>query len=286
VARPELPSFDLVVATVGRVAELERFLDSLAAQTHGRFRVLLVDQNEDARLDGVVAVRSSMDVVHLRSDRGLSRARNRALGEVSGDLVAFPDDDCVYAPDLLERVALRFREEPALDGLTGRAVGPDGLSSASWKKGAARLTSRNLWNRAISYTIFLRREVVEKVGTFDEQLGLGSGNPWSSGEEIDFLVRVLHAGARISYEPALTVTHDRKVESSSELRDRGCRDGASIGYILRKHRYPARVVAQRLTRPVGGILISVMRLDLPQARFHAATLRGRIAGMKGARETR
>jgi glycosyltransferase involved in cell wall biosynthesis len=227
-----------------------------------------------------------MDVVHLRSDRGLSRARNRALGEVSGDLVAFPDDDCVYAPDLLERVALRFREEPALDGLTGRAVGPDGLSSASWKKRAARLTSRNLWNRAISYTIFLRREVVEKVGTFDEQLGLGSGNPWSSGEEIDFLVRVLHAGARISYEPALTVTHDRKVESSSELRDRGCRDGASIGYILRKHRYPARVVAQRLTRPVGGILISVMRLDLPQARFHAATLRGRIAGMKGARETR
>jgi GT2 family glycosyltransferase len=281
VARPELPSFDLVVATVGRVAELERFLDSLAAQTHSLFRVLLVDQNEDERLDGVVAAaRSSMDVVHLRSERGLSRARNRALGEVSGDLVAFPDDDCVYAPDLLEMVARRFVDEPVLDGLTGRSVGPDGRSVASWKQDTALMTDTNLWNRAISYTIFLRREVVEKVGTFDEQLGLGSGNPWSSGEEIDFLVRVLHTGARISYEPALTVTHDRKVESSSELRDRGYRDGASVGYILRKHRYPARVVAQRLIRPFGGVLLSLSRVDLSQARFHAATLRGRITGYR------
>jgi GT2 family glycosyltransferase len=286
VARPELPSFDLVVATVGRVAELERFLDSLATQTHSRFRVLLVDQNEDARLDGVVAARSTMDVVHLRSERGLSRARNRALGEVSGDLVAFPDDDCVYAPDLLEQVALRFCEEPALDGLTGRAVGPDGLSSASWKKSAAPLTSTNLWNRAISYTIFLRRAVVERVGGFDEQLGLGSGNPWSSGEEIDYLVRAVRAGAPIAYDPTLTVTHECKLESTSELRERCYRDGASLGYILRKHRYPRGETATRLLRPAGGVGLSLLRLDLPQARFHAATLRGRIAGMKGARETK
>src|SRR3954449_10523543 len=47
------------------------------------------------------------------------------------------------------------------------------------------LTRENLWNRAISFTIFLKREVVERVGAFDERLGL----PSSSGEEIDYLIR-------------------------------------------------------------------------------------------------
>jgi hypothetical protein len=38
--------FDLVVATVDRVEELRRLLDSLIARTYRAFRVLIVDQNE------------------------------------------------------------------------------------------------------------------------------------------------------------------------------------------------------------------------------------------------
>ena len=45
-----LPSFDLVVATVDRTEELDRLLDSLAAQDYPRLRVIVVDQNEDERL--------------------------------------------------------------------------------------------------------------------------------------------------------------------------------------------------------------------------------------------
>jgi GT2 family glycosyltransferase len=275
---PELPSFDLVLATLGRVTELERFLTSLEAQAYERLRLLVVDQNPDDRLDEVVARHGELDLVHLRSGPGLSRARNRALAELARDLVAFPDDDCVYPPELLERVARRFAEEPSLDGLTGRAVDRDGRSEATWKRDAARLTDTNLWNRAISYTIFLQREVVARVGPFDEQLGLGSGNPWSSGEEIDYLVRAIRAGARIEYDPSLTVIHEQPLLSPSELQARGYRNGASLGYVLREHRHPKGEVARRLVRPIAGVLLSFVRLDLAQARFHVANLRGRIAG--------
>jgi GT2 family glycosyltransferase len=275
---PELPSFDLVLATVGRVTELERFLTSLEAQAYERLRLLVVDQNPDDRLDEVVARHGELDLVHLRSGPGLSRARNRALAELARDLVAFPDDDCVYPPELLERVARRFAEEPSLDGLTGRAVDRDGRSEATWKRDAARLTDTNLWNRAISYTIFLQREVVARVGPFDEQLGLGSGNPWSSGEEIDYLVRAIRAGARIEYDPSLTVIHEQPLLSPSELQARGYRNGASLGYVLREHRHPKGEVARRLVRPIAGVLLSFVRLDFAQARFHVANLRGRIAG--------
>jgi GT2 family glycosyltransferase len=280
VARPELPSFDLVLATVGRTREVARFLDSLDAQGHRRFRVLLVDQNEDERLEPVVLEHRELEIVRLHSEPGLSRARNRSLPELSGDVVGFPDDDCVYPAYLLERVARRLAGEPSLAGLTGRSVDASGSSSGSWKLDAARLTDTNLWNRAISYTIFLRREVVEQVGEFDELLGLGSRTPWCSAEEIDYLVRALRAGARIEYDPSLTVTHEERPLSPDELRARGYRDGASLGYILRKHGYPKSEIARRLVRPLGGVLVALPRRDLKQAVFHVANLRGRFLGLR------
>jgi glycosyltransferase involved in cell wall biosynthesis len=197
----------------------------------------------------------------------LSRARNAALHELRADIVAFPDDDCVYPDDLLERVTRRLSS--SLDGVAGRSS-----AAASWAPEPAVLTRENLWNRAISYTIFLRGEVVERVGDFDERLGL----PSSSGEEIDYLVRALDAGARIEYDPSLVVEH---AEEPRDPRRVAARDGRSIGYILRKHRYPARTFLRMLVRPVGGALLALTRADQAAATFHLATLRGRLAGFRG-----
>jgi glycosyltransferase involved in cell wall biosynthesis len=251
-------TFDLVVATVDRVGELERLLDSLDRQTHGDFRVLVADQNGDDRVQEVLARHPSLRIDRLQAPHGLSRARNEALSHLRGDVVAFPDDDCVYPDDLLERVAARLT--PGLDGVTGR--------EPWWTADGAVLTRDNVWNRAISFTIFLRRDVIERVGAFDERLGL----PTSSGEEIDYLIRALDAGARIEYDPTLVVEHPRK---DVELTAVGARDGATIGYILRKHGYPPSVVTRMLLRPVGGLV-----LDPRRARFHLATLRGRLRGYR------
>jgi GT2 family glycosyltransferase len=250
-------TFDLVVATVGRVDELSRLLTSLEEQTHQGFRILLVDQNDDDRVEAVLRTHPSLRFERLRSAKGLSRARNAALPHLQGDAVGFPDDDCVYPPDLLERVAARLAD---WDGVTGR--------EPWWTTGAARLTRDNLWNRAISFTIFLRRVVVERVGEFDERLGL----PTSSGEEIDYLIRALDSGARVLYDPALVVEHPSKSVDPATV---GARDGESVGYILRKHRYGPRAVTRMLLRPAAGVVVQPRR-----ARFHAATLRGRLRGYR------
>jgi hypothetical protein len=200
---------------------------------------------------------------------------------LKGELVAFPDDDCTYPPGLLTRIAARFAAEPTLDGLTGRAEDADGRSAASWRRDRAVLTDDNLWNRAISFTIFLRRGVVEAVGAFDEELGLGSGTPWSSGEEIDYLVRAIRGGARIEYDPLLVVTHDVRDDDIGI----GARDGASIGYLLRKHRYSPRILARMLARPVGGAAASLLHRDIALSRYHLATLGGRVRGYRGAKRS-
>lgn len=277
----ELPSFDLVVATVARTDELAVFLDSVGAQEYPGTRVLVVDQNEDERL-GPILAGAPVEVVHVSAPRGLSGARNAALALLRADVVAFPDDDCAYPPGLLHRVAGLLAGDASLDGVTGRAVAADGSSSASWRAEPAQLRRNDFWNRAISFTIFLRRSVVESVGAFDEQLGLGSGTPWHSGEEIDYLVRAIDSGARIDYDPELVVRHDIR-ENTPAI---GLRDGASVGYVLRKHGYGPRLVSRMLVRPVGGILASLIRLDGNGVRYQLATLRGRIRGYLGARASK
>lgn len=283
VADRELPSFDLVVATVDRVAELGHLLRSLENQTYRAFRIILVDQNHDNRLESLLGEHRSLEVVRLRAEqRGLSRARNAALELISADFVAFPDDDCIYPADLLARVARRFADEPRLDGLTGRAADPNGSSNPSWAREGAILNRDNLWNRAISYTIFLRAPVIRNVSGFDEHLGLGSGEAWASGEEIDLLLQALEQGARIEFDPDLVVIHDEKAHSPEILRALGARDGASIGYLLRKHGYPRRAVVRMLVRPLAGAAFAFVRADISRTRFQLSTLAGRLRGYRAA----
>jgi glycosyltransferase involved in cell wall biosynthesis len=89
--------FSLVLATVGRTQEVARFLDSLARQTYRDFELIVVDQNPDDRLVELLRpFELRFPIIHLRCERGVSRARNLGPKYVSGDIVGFPDDDCWY----------------------------------------------------------------------------------------------------------------------------------------------------------------------------------------------
>jgi GT2 family glycosyltransferase len=271
----ELPSFDLVVATVGRSEELGRLLDSLEAQRYPHLRVIVVEQADEGRVAPILAGRA-LELLHIHAARGLARARNAGLELVEGDVVAFPDDDCTYPAGLLAEVARRLAADEDLGGISGRVEDESGASSASWKRDAADLDRENVWNRVNSAALFLRRSIVERVGTFDERLGLGSGEPWSSSEEIDYVVRAIGAGARIAYDPSVVVRH-RVVPDDAAM---GYRDGASVGYILRKHGYSLRTVCRMMVRPLGGALVSLVRLDSARSRYYAASLRGRVRGYR------
>lgn len=279
-------SFDLVVATVDRTEPLDALLASVDAQTHRDVRVLVVDQNGDERVTGTLARHTGLTLLHLRTPRGLSRARNAALPHLDAAFVAFPDDDCAYAPDLLGRVAGRFATDAGLDGLCGRPAAPDGRAVGRWPLESARLTPDTVWHTAISHAIFLRRGLVERVGGFDDALGLGAGTPWSSGEEVDYLVRALRIGARIEYDPSLVVAHPVKPVTDEELVALGRRDGAGVGYVLAANAYPARTVARMLVRPALGAAVCLALLDGTRARFHGATLVGRLRGLRAGRRRR
>ena len=167
--------FSLILATVGRYEEVARFLTSLDAQDYRNFELIVIDQNDDERLTRLLAMyREKFPVRHVRSERGLSRARNVGLQLADGDVIAFPDDDCWYPLGLLQKVASELNGDPDIDGITGRFTDGDGRSEGRWLDHSTLLNRYNIWRGAISFSIFLRRRVVDAVGSFNASLGVGS----------------------------------------------------------------------------------------------------------------
>lgn len=281
--------FSLILATLHRTGEVDYFLKTLDAQTYRDFELIVVDQNADDRLLPLLnPYQSRFPILHLRSEKGLSLARNAGLNHISGDLVAFPDDDCAYPPNLLEDVALFFEKNPDVSGLTGRSISKEGKNTGGrWAKQRESINFLNVWRLGISYTIFLRRSVAEKVGCFDEQLGVGANTPWGSAEETDYLIRALEQN--LYYDPLISVIHPIIIDQENSNKKKA--DGNSPkpflktysyalgrGYVLRKHNAPLWFVLYNWVRPIAGIALCTLKIDFYNIRSYWATLKGRVLG--------
>ncbi len=274
--------FSLVLSTINRTDEVRRFLTTLDSQTYRQFELIVVDQNKDERLLPVLEPYEKMfSIVHCTSKPGLSAARNVGLKHTVGDVVTFPDDDCLYPPELLERVASFLDAHPNVAGLAGRLQmgNPGQIGTARFDRKAGLISQANVWKRVNSSTIFVRRKVVEEIGGFDESLGVGAGTPWAGGEDIDYPLRVVEAGFKFYYSPDLCVLHPSVPEYDySRLADRAYGYGAGIGRVWRKHDYPFWLVAYFLLRPLGGAFLNFVAGRRDKARFHIAAFRGRFRG--------
>ena len=184
--------------------------------------------------------------------------------------------------DLLTHVGEPVRERSdASTASPGAASTADGRSSPSWKRDAAVLTEHNLWNRAISYTIFLRREVVEPVGPFDERLGLGSGGALGLGRG-DRLPRPGSPKRRA--DRVRPVAH-RPATTTGRRRDIGLPGRRQRRLPAAQARLPAHAMRGRMLVRPGGRRTRLARhaAIAARARYHAATLRGRLRGLPARR---
>lgn len=278
----------LILATVGRSAELNRLFDTLVAQHWHDFEVVVVDQNEDDRLLPILERARSLGLLvrHLRhSPPNLALARNAGIAASSGNWLGFPDDDCWYEPHTLERVMLRSSRKDQPTGVITRWVEQDPPlppGTLSWHR-----SSRFRDLPVSSITLFFRRDLVERIGGFDGRLGVGQW--FGAGEETDIVLRALRAGALLAYEPTVLVHHrvDPPAPSVSAIARQAARRRArGTGAMYAKHRLPPWVIARGLLSPIvkplargaigaelaHGMAVARGRLDgwLRWSRQHAA----------------
>jgi len=280
-------SIDLLIGTIGRTREVVRLFDSLAGQSNGNFRAIVLDQNDDARLDPIVErYRTAFSIEHIRLPKGgRSRAMNHGLERVAADIIGFPDDDCWYPATLLENVADFFRTHAKVDGVCGRTLDEHGRpTQLRWDSQAGPVTKRNLFRRSIACTTFYRRHVVDVVGRFDESFGIriaATGEVVGAGEESDYLLRAMAAGLRQSYEPRIVVHHDsyRPHFRDHAIMARSHSYGVDHTRLLRHHSYPTWFVVWRATQLVAGSGLMLVRGRPGTARFYWAMAMGRLRGL-------
>lgn len=282
---PAMPTLSLVIATLGRVEEVERLLQSLAIQQFTDFDVCLVDQNQDARLGALATAHWPFPVRHhhVPDERGASRARNRGWRETTGSIVLFPDDDCWFAPDFLTR-AMATMVQQECDILSGRPTDLAGRTiNGRFESDPQWITRENVWTTAIEWLVFFRREALEAIDGFDVDVGIGASTPWQSAEGQDILLRAIAAGYTAWYDPTLTGHHeeivlgrpDGRVLRKARIYARG------MGHVLRCHDYGMPKMANWVIRPLGGSILSLLRGRPAMARYYMQVALGRVEGAAG-----
>jgi glycosyltransferase involved in cell wall biosynthesis len=237
---------------------LAKLKSSLEKQTYRNFECIVINQNEHPEFNG-----------------GLSKARNFGIEQATGDVLGFPDDDVWYGADLLESVAELLKNQD-YDGVSFRVVDEKGNCSAGWMSaGEKTVTKSTVWHTVVSCSFFVKRKNLGSV-RFDGGLGVGSGTRFGSGEETDFVLRLIENGAKIIYDGSKCVYHPMPAGKTSVSK--GWLYGNGYGLVLSRHHYSILRLFWALGVQSARAVQAVLQLRFKKAAYHIAMAAGRFAG--------
>jgi glycosyltransferase involved in cell wall biosynthesis len=266
----------LIVATYGRSMEVRRLLESLVDQQGQSLRVILVDQNQDGRLEPIVQdYRDRLRIDHIRTlPRGVSQARNVGLSVLRDEsLVAFPDDDCCYEQATLPNATSHFEANPAIAAIIG-AWYPIGETYPP-KPVPTRVRYVGRFQAigvSSTITLFFRRSAIDAINGFDETLGPGAGTPWSSSEDTDYFLRAAGLKGAVTLTNDVRVFHPRVDGSTPGFETKAYGYGRGRMRILRKHNYPLWFQLANILHPLLAAMLSPPAVR----RFRWHLFRGRL----------
>lgn len=267
----------LIMPTVNVTSELELFLQSLKEQTYKNFELIVLDQNEDAKVFNIIKkFEEDFEIKYGRSDeKGLSLNRNKGLIMMEGDIVGFPDDDCEYDIDTLEKVVNYFKENTNKRIYSCRTLerGKNYGTGIMLEKDTV-LTKKNVENTVKSITFFVNFSY-EDIALFDENLGVGAY--FGSGEETDYVLSLLHKGFAGDYFANNIIFHPAKKGNYDDL-ERAYKYALGYGALAKKEIIGRRNILylfkylKKIFRNIGGAIITKNR------KYHRVVLEGRIKG--------
>lgn len=175
----------VIMPAYNAAAYLAEALDSVLSQTFADWEILIGDGGST---DGTAAIveerrRTLGDRLRFfsRPNLGIAAARNLAIRESTGELLAFLDADDVWLPQRLERGIAALDAQPEVGLLhsrvrrmdrQGRPLAPPPELPLKYVSGriAGHLYTRR--SHILTLTVLLRRACVDRAGLFDEQTPL------------------------------------------------------------------------------------------------------------------
>mgnify|MGYP000899918027 CR=1 FL=1 len=235
-------NISVLLCTRNRAQSLARTLHKLLALPQGtdfRYDVLVVD---NASGDDTRAVVEALQREHahlhytFEAQPGLSFARNTAVRQSAGELLAFTDDDVLVTEDWLSEIQREFNADPQLQVLCGRVLlARDELARVAFEDNPNRLLVRypNVGEPVMGANMIMRRGLFAEIGLFDTRLG--AGRFFAGGEDTEIVYRALKAGHYMLYAPSVLVYHDHDRVTEAQARHLEYSYGKSYAAYLFKH---------------------------------------------------
>ena len=300
------PDVSVIIAafTMQRWDNLLAAIDSVRCQTLApRELIVCIDHNRLLleRIRQHVVGLADIQVVENRWPRGVSGARNTGVGESSGAVCAFLDDDAVAEPDWLATLVRAYAEPDTLG--VGGGIEPlwqqgrppwfpeefDWVVGCSYRGLPTSVAStRNLIGANMSF----RRHVLEELGGFRVDTGRVGEFPPVGCEDTEVCIRARHRWprGRFMYDPQARVRHSvpRSRGSWSYFLSRCYSEGASKAHLARLFGLADSLSLERTyvihTLPVGvgrGVLDSLRQRQIGGVSRGAAIAAGLVSAAMG-----
>lgn len=252
-----LPEITVAVCTRDRPDDLALCLEAIARLEYPHFEVVVVDNAPatDATRRLVAERFPSFRYVH-EPRPGLDWARNRAVLEARGAIIAYTDDDVLVDPGWLLAYGRLFAAAPKLAAATGSVI-PAELETRAQRLfeayGGFLRGWRREWHRAplldaadrpfhhgagrfgTGANMAFRRDVLIALGGFDPALDVGT--PSDGGGDLEMYFRVLQEGHALAYAPDALVRHRHRREMTALERQIGQWGIGFSAYVERSRRH-------------------------------------------------
>ncbi|MCD6306250.1 MAG: glycosyltransferase [Deltaproteobacteria bacterium] len=222
-----LPLASVAVCSRDRVHYLDRCLSAIEQLTYPRLDVLVID-NAPGTAAAERLVRDKFTRVRyiVEPRPGLDWARNRAIAEAHGEIIAFTDDDVVVEPGWIDAIVHVFVEDRQIMAVTGLVTPYEleteaqilferygGFGKGQKRKSypAQRAANRSKWSHLAAgdmgtgANMAFRRSLFDHIGGFDPALDTGTAT--TGGGDLEIFFRTVEKGYRLVYEPAAKVRH-------------------------------------------------------------------------------
>jgi GT2 family glycosyltransferase len=204
----------VIIAARNPGEELAQQLGALVAQSwDGDWEVVVADNGSTDETVSIVE-RFSRSNPHVRvvdagQVRGAGHARNVAVRSSGAASIAFCDADDLVQPGWVAAMGSALRRQDCVGGrVKVDLLNPTWLQTAFYSEPPDRLERfAGIFPFAATCNLGVRREVIDRVGGFDES--------FLTGQDIEFCLRMWAAGYELHYAPDAAVQYRYRPSLSS-----------------------------------------------------------------------
>lgn len=167
------PRISIVTPSLNQAKYIEETIRSVLLQGYPNLEYIIMDGGSmDGSLEIIKKYEPWLALWVSEKDEGQSHAINKGFLSSTGDILAWLNSDDKYAPDAFRKVGLYFSQNANCKCLYSnlKVIDAENQEIGIWYARPASLESIYLENGIPQPTVFLRREILDKIGLLQEGL--------------------------------------------------------------------------------------------------------------------